>query len=173
MDGRFVLFVFLLFNCLFLFAFVCWHGHWAMGKDLNNILLLLKMPTITIILPVFANYLLFLPRTKSPKLTWCRTTEDLGMEETSARSNSQFFSLLHCIKNPSLYLSFQYFSISFSITIHVHCPGSHVRPWGRDIQLEVCSEQMRIVWTLGRDNTRRYEFTEISLGLEQHFENKL
>ena len=62
-DGRFVLFVFCLFNCLFLFAFVCWHGHWAMG----NILLLLKMPTITIILPVFANYLLISPQDEIPE----------------------------------------------------------------------------------------------------------
>ena len=102
MDGRFVLFVcFYLFDCLFLFAlaFVCWHGHWAMGKDLNKILLLLKMPTITIILPVFANYLLFLPRTKSPKLTWCRTTEDPGMEEMSARSNSHSTSFQPIIFN--------------------------------------------------------------------------
>ena len=70
MDGRFVLFVcFYLFDCLFLFAlaFVCWHGHWAMGKDLNNILLLLKMPTLTIILPVFANYLLISPQDEIPE----------------------------------------------------------------------------------------------------------
>ena len=63
MAGRVVLFVFCLFNCLFLFAFVCWHGHWAMG----NILLLLKMPTITIILPVFANYLLISPQDEIPE----------------------------------------------------------------------------------------------------------
>ena len=38
-----------------------------MGKDLNNILLLLKMPTITIILPVFANYLLISPQDEIPE----------------------------------------------------------------------------------------------------------
>ena len=128
MDGRFVLFVFCLFNCLFLFAFVCWHGHWAMG----NILLLLKMPTITIISPVFANYLLISPQDEIPEADVVSDDGGSGdggdvcevkfSSDIISSDNFQFFSLLHCVKNPSLYLSFQYFSISFSTTIHVDCP---------------------------------------------------
>ena len=48
-------------------AWALGNEHWALGKDLNNILLLLKMPTITIILPVFANYLLISPQDEIPE----------------------------------------------------------------------------------------------------------
>ena len=90
------------------------------------------MPTITIILPVFSNYLLISPQDEIPEADV--VSDDGGSGDGGdvcevkfsfdiiSTDNFQFFSLLHCIKNPSLYLfsiSVLAFPSQFMLTVQV------------------------------------------------------